>query len=125
MKVKSYVNSPIIVIRKVSAKLLIELLSTVHGQSKFFSRANFTPSQGISQIVIINDLPSSFISRLKDNPEILQDLKQSQENSKAKKYWSYPEFEEKNSGMKVRSVGDDISNFPDPNEYLIGFPSTA
>jgi len=94
-------------LRKISGKLLIELLNNNEVlQNIFCEKFNFNP---IGNIICLNWFPKILKENLNMDGSIINDIKSSKYQSKSK-FWIWPYNPKYN---------DEI--FPDPQKYLIGF----
>jgi hypothetical protein len=103
-------ESPDEVIRKGIAFILIEVLTTSKGQNVFFESNQISPTQ----VFTLNKVPSSVLELLQKNPETLQELK----SLEMREGFHFCTFPAHSSSQSVKSLSQEILNFPDPHLHL-------
>eukprot|EP00826_Nyctotherus_ovalis_P034246 TRINITY_DN2825_c0_g3_i3.p1 TRINITY_DN2825_c0_g3~~TRINITY_DN2825_c0_g3_i3.p1 ORF type:complete len:338 (+),score=28.66 TRINITY_DN2825_c0_g3_i3:108-1121(+) len=99
-------------LRRLAAKLLCVLAyNNEESQTYICNHSNFTQ---LTDKVAINPIPQHIKEQIKQNPQILQEIKEAKPYVNNALYWSYPAYD-KNE--------DEDEEFPDPLHYLIGFYS--
>jgi len=95
-------------IRKISAKVIIELVSGNEIlQNIFCEKFNFNP---IGNVICINWLPKILKESIKINEHVMVDIKNSFNTNKVNRYWMWP-----------FNLNYNDESFPDPQKYLLGF----
>lgn len=105
----SILNSQNETIRKLSTKIIIDLLyNNEKLQTAFCEQYNFTP---VGNVVCLNWIPKQIRDHLNIDENMLYHIRSSQNiKNKNAKYWVWPNNDKFN---------DD--NYPDPYKYFIGF----
>ena len=95
-------------IRKLAAKLLCMLAyDNEESQTYICQHCGFNQ---LSDKICINSFPDYLKAQIKENPELIKDIKSIKYTGKGSLYWTYPAYNP-----------SDVNDFPDPLFHLVGF----